>query len=122
MVGGRWKNIAREWHAVLRETAGKPLQFARQQIASGNQKRSFAADFYAEKGDSLTPRDHEDFKWTAVSGSYCNQKILFSPLLQLSSVFLLTPLTSSRIADVIWWRRGYGMFLTLLVSLCFPSY
>ncbi|KAI1360360.1 cytochrome protein [Xylaria arbuscula] len=67
MVGGRWKKTARAWAATLKETAEKPLQFARQQTASGNQKRSFTTDFYTGLGDSLTPRDHEDFKWTAMT-------------------------------------------------------
>ncbi|KAK5634643.1 hypothetical protein RRF57_010356 [Xylaria bambusicola] len=67
MLGGGWKRIARDWHSVLRETVEKPLQFALQHITSGDQKRSFIKDFYDEKGASITPRDQEDLKWTALT-------------------------------------------------------
>ncbi|KAJ8126114.1 hypothetical protein O1611_g7525 [Lasiodiplodia mahajangana] len=65
--GTGWKKIAREWRNTLEETAGKPLLWARQQMARGDHRKSLVAEFYQDKGDDLTPYDNDALKWLTIS-------------------------------------------------------
>ncbi|KAI0911289.1 cytochrome protein [Ustulina deusta] len=67
MLGGGWKKTSRQWKAVLKETAERPLQFSQQRIASGNQEKSFVMAFHNDRGDNFTPDDHDNLKWTALA-------------------------------------------------------
>ncbi|KAI1308260.1 cytochrome protein [Xylaria venustula] len=67
LPGGRWKRTSREWHAVLKETSEKPLQFAQQRMARGNKDKNFVTKFYEGKEDIVTGWDNDNIKWSALT-------------------------------------------------------
>ncbi|KAI1150679.1 cytochrome P450 monooxygenase [Nemania diffusa] len=67
MPGTGWKKTGLKWRARLMETAGKPLQFAQNQMARGDHKKSFVSEFYETAGDDLSQEDEKALKWVALS-------------------------------------------------------
>ncbi|KAI1745050.1 cytochrome protein [Xylaria scruposa] len=67
MPGTGWKKTARQWRATLKEVSEKPLLFAQRRLANGRAEKSFVADFYKGRGDTLSPADNEVLKWVAMN-------------------------------------------------------
>ncbi|KAI1121145.1 cytochrome protein [Nemania abortiva] len=67
MPGTGWKKIGRQWRDTLAETAERPLLWAKQQMARGDQRKCFVTEFYQEKGDDISSDDDFALKWVAIS-------------------------------------------------------
>ncbi|KAI0535326.1 cytochrome protein [Xylaria digitata] len=64
--GINWKKAVKEQQAQLREFSQRPLKYAQQRIAKGNQESTYVGMFHSEREGNLTQEENEIIKWSAV--------------------------------------------------------
>ncbi|KAL6787324.1 cytochrome P450 [Trichoderma sp. SZMC 28012] len=67
LPGAGFRKTAKEWHQTLMETAARPMEFVKTQLARGESEECFVANEYQKTGGEMSEDDEYILKWSAAS-------------------------------------------------------